>query len=162
MKSARVATLPKVAMKSSESSGNGYIIAITLAAAAISLVSVYSVIIVLFGMLPGLIAMIIDQEPRRYISRIVLTFNATGIMPYVAKILSSKGSSNMAIEIIVEPKTWLMIYTAASVGWVIYWAFPQIAIMLNNLKTQIRLQKLNYDLEKLVVEWGDEIKFKKN
>ena len=163
MKSARAVTLPKAAlMRSGETSGNGYIIAITLAAMCISVVSMYSVIIVMFGMLPGLIAMIVDQEPRRYISRIVLTFNATGVAPYIAKVLSGKGASNMAIEIIIDPRTWLMIYTSATIGWLVYWGFPQAAIMFNNIKTQIRLQKLNYDLDKLVEEWGDDIKSKKN
>ncbi len=161
MKSARVATLPKSAMgRPVESSGNGYIIVLTLVAAAMSMYSMYSVVIVMFGMLPGLIAMIVDQDPRRYISKIVLTFNATGVVPYVVKILSGSGSGSVAIEIIIEPKTWLTIYISASIGWLVYWIFPQIALFLNNVKTQIRLQKLNYDLDKLVEEWGDEIKTK--
>ncbi len=66
MKSARVAVLPKSAlMKPRESSGNGYIIALTLAAMSMSYFSMYSAVVVMFGMLPGLIAMILDQEPRR-------------------------------------------------------------------------------------------------
>ncbi len=161
MKSARVAVLPKSAlMKPRESSGNGYIIALTLAAMSMSYFSMYSVVVVMFGMLPGLIAMIVDQEPRRYISKIVLTFNATGVVPFVAKILAGDGSSSIAIEIIIDPKTWLIIYISASFGWLVYWVFPQMAIFLHSIKAQVRLQKLNYDLEKLTHEWGDEIKTK--
>jgi hypothetical protein len=145
-------------VKTESSSGNGYIIILTLVAMIVSLISIYSVVIVLFGMLPGLIAMIIDPEPKRYISKIVLTFNFTGIFPFIAKIISATPSNTAAIEVIIEPKTWLIIYSSAAIGWIIYWSFPQLAIMYNNLKIQIRIRKLDHELNRLVEEWGDEIK----
>lgn len=163
MRTQRAGRTPNSApMKSrkTESSSNMYIIAITLSAMGVSLVSLYSVILVMFGMLPGLIAMIIDQETKRYISKIVLTFNAAGLAPFIAKVLSSKGSSSIAIDMIIDPRTWLMIYLAASIGWIVYWAFPQIGIALNNMKTQIIIQKLNFEMDRLVEEWGDDIKSK--
>ena len=66
----------KKTTRTSENNSNWYIGLMTLVAMGMSLVSIYSIIIVLFGMLPGLIAMIVDQEPKRYISKIVLSFNA--------------------------------------------------------------------------------------
>jgi uncharacterized membrane protein len=143
-----------------ENSSNGYIIAITLSAMVVSLVSLYSVILVMFGMLPGLIAMIIDQESKRYISKIVLTFNAAGVAPFIAKVLSSNGANSVAVDMIIDPKTWLVIYIAASVGWIVYWLFPQVGIAMNSIKTQITVQRLNFEMEKLVQEWGDDIKSK--
>ena len=143
-----------------ESSSNSYIIAITLTAMCASLISIYSVILVMFGMLPGLIAMIIDQEAKRYISKIVLTFNATGVAPFMAKVLSSKGDGNVAIDLIIDPRTWLMIYLAASVGWIVYWVFPQVGTVFYNMKAQITIQKLNFELDRLVEEWGEEIRSK--
>ena len=140
------------------SSGQGYILSLTLAAMAMSLISAYSVIIVLFGMLPGLIAMIIDQEARRYISKIVLSFNATGFLPFLLKVLKSSSSNTVAIEIIVDPRTWLTIYISASIGWLIYWILPYFFTSINNLKIQFRIQQLNFELERLVSEWGEEIK----
>lgn len=140
------------------SSGQGYILTLTIAAMAMSLISAYSVIIVLFGMLPGLIAMIIDQEARRYISKIVLSFNATGCLPFLLKVLKSSSSNAVAIEIIVDPRTWLTIYISASIGWFLYWILPYFFTSINNLKIQFRIQQLNFELERLVSEWGEEIK----
>jgi len=144
--------------RGSESSGNGYIVLLTLSAMLVSLISMYSVIIVLFGMLPGLIAMIIDQESRRYISKIVLTFNATGVFIFLAKLFSGNASNDMAIEMIINPQTWMVIYLSASVGWIIYWAVPQMAVMLNNIRIQFQVQKLDFELQKLTEEWGGDIK----
>lgn len=152
---ARTMQMPKPAQVST---GQGYIISLTLAAMAMSLISAYSVIIVLFGMLPGLIAMIVDQDARRYISKIVLSFNCTGCLPYILKVLKSASSNSVAIEIIVDPRTWLTIYTSASIGWFIYWALPHFFTAINNIKVQFRIQQLNFELDRLVAEWGDEIK----
>lgn len=153
----------RIVPKAPESNSNWYIGLMTLIAMGMSLVSIYSIIIVLFGMLPGLIAMIVDQEPKRYISKIVLSFNATGLSIYLSRILFAKESANsLAVEYIIEPQTWLTIYSSAAVGWLIYWAIPHFAITLNNLKIQFRVQQLNLELEKLVQEWGDEIRFKNN
>lgn len=140
------------------SSGTGYIVAISLMAMLISAYSMYSVIIVLFGLLPGLVAMIVDQEPKRYISKIVLTFNALGIAPFIIKILRSASGNGAAIEIIIDPRTWMMIFSGAAVGWVLYWVFPQIAIFLHNMKVNIRIKQLEIELAKLSNEWGDDIK----
>jgi hypothetical protein len=149
--------------KTSTASSNWYIGLMTMVAMGMSIISIYSIIIVLFGMLPGLIAMIIDQEPKKYVSKIVLSFNFTGLCLYLSKIIAAHESANsMAIEFIISPQTWLTIYSAAAVGWMVYWAFPYFAISLNNLKIQFRVQQLNLELEKLVQEWGDEIRFKNN
>ena len=153
----------KKTTRTSENNSNWYIGLMTLVAMGMSLVSIYSIIIVLFGMLPGLIAMIVDQEPKRYISKIVLSFNATGLSIYLSRILAAKESANaVAVEYIIEPQTWLTIYSSAAVGWIIYWAIPHFAITLSNIKIQFRIQQLNLELEKLVQEWGDEIRFKNN
>lgn len=141
-----------------QTQGNGYILALTFSAMLMSLISAYSVIIVLFGMLPGLIAMIVDQDSKRYISKIVLSFNATGCLPFIIKILKSSSSNTAAMEMIVEPRTWLTIYASAAIGWALYWTFPHFFLAINNLKMQFRIQQLNYELDSLVTEWGDEIK----
>lgn len=142
----------------SSSSGTGYVIAIVAMAMLVSAYSMYSVIIVLFGLLPGMVAMIIDQDPRRFISKIVLTFNGLGLAPFLIKIIRSKSGNSVAIEIIIDPRTWMMIFAAAAVGWVLYWVFPQVALMLHNMKINLRIKHLEMEMSKLCGEWGDDIK----
>lgn len=148
--------------KPSESSriGNVYIIIICLAMLGISSISIYAVIILLFGLLPGLIAVIIDQEPNRFISKIVLSFNFSGIAPYIIRIIAegSDSGNKLAVNLIIDPRTWMGIYGAAAFGWLVYYIFPQIAIMYNNITTQVRVKQLDKELSALTEEWGEEIK----
>lgn len=148
--------------KPAESSGmsNLYLILICFVGLGISAISMYAVIILLFGLLPGLIAVIIDQEHNKFISKIVLSFNFSGIVPYLIRIIaegSDKGNK-LAINLIIDPRTWMAIYGAAAFGWFVYWIFPQIATLYNNILTQIKIKQLDRELNLLAEEWGEEIK----
>lgn len=147
-----------VAAKQSDTGVNTYLIGISVAAVAMSLVSMYAVVVVLFGLLPGLIAMIIDQDPKRFISKIVLSFNAVGIIQPIVTMMKAGGSKSIGLEILIEPQTWLMIYSAASIGWAVYWIVPQLVVQAHNIKAQLRIQQLTFEMDRLTVEWGDEIK----
>lgn len=137
---------------------NTYVVVISLLAMAVSLISIYSVIIVLFGLLPGMIAMIVDQDPKHYISKIVLNYNGLGILPYLFKIFQSHNPNKEAIDMIIDPRTWMLIFAASGLGWLVYWIFPQAAIALQNLKLNLRTRQLEMELNRLYAEWGDEIK----
>jgi len=118
---------------------NTYILVISLIAMGCSAISIYSVIIVLFGLLPGMVAIIVDQDRNHYISKIVLNYNAIGIVPFVFKILQSSNQNNMAISLIIDPRTWMLIFSSAALGWFVYW-------------------QLESELDKLAAEWGQEIR----
>ncbi len=131
--------------------------AIGIVALLFSLISPYSVILVLFGLLPSLIAMIIDPEKDGCIWKMVTLFNSIGILPYLIKISKSSGSA-FVLEIIINPQTWMVIFTAASIGWILYWIFPQIAVLIKDLKINAKIAKLEKELDDLAKEWGEEIK----
>lgn len=156
----RVGAMATPKKQSGYSIGNFYIVILCLIGLGISAISMYAVIILLFGLLPGLIAVIIDQEPNKFISKIVLSFNFSGIVPYLIRIIaegSDKGNK-LAINLIIDPRTWMAIYGAAAFGWFVYWIFPQIAIMYSNITTQLKVKQLEKELSVLAEEWGEEIK----
>lgn len=134
-----------------------YMIIISILALVLSVISVYSVLLSVFALLPGLVAMIIDQDRHHYISKIVILYNITGLAPYLVKILRSSSPNSIAIDIIVDPHSWLVIFSSAALGWIIYWVFPAIAIAIYNLKINLRTAELEAELKKLAAEWGNEI-----
>lgn len=134
-----------------------YITIISILALILSIISVYSVLLALFGILPGLVAMIIDQDRMRYISKIVVLYNVTGLAPFLVKILRSSSPNAVAVDIIVDPHSWMIVYSSAAIGWVIYWVFPHIAISIYTLKVNLRVAELENELKKLSLEWGNEI-----
>jgi hypothetical protein len=135
-----------------------YIVSIAFSSLLLSIHSVYLVLVIIFGILPGMVAILIDQEHNRYISKIVLAFNCMGLMPYVARIIRSSMSDMVAIDMIVEPVTWMVIYGAAAVGWMVYWFFPEAGQIINTMIINSKVTKLQQELDELAAEWGEEIK----
>lgn len=147
-------------MSGPRSSGMGvnlYFILICILTLSVSLISIYAVLLVLFGLLPAMIAIIIDQEPQRYISKLVSIYNTIGIVPFIQKIIKSSNANNTAIEIILDPKSWMIIFCAAAIGWTLYWIFPHGAITLHKINIANKIRELRAELKTLTDEWGDEI-----
>ena len=148
----------KIVAKKKSGIGKTTIILMVLASMAVGIISVYSVVILVFGILPGMIALIVDYDPRQYLAKIVMSFNAVGVFPYIIQILNSSVANVTAMKLITSPKTWLVIYSAAGVGWVIYSIFPQIAMMLMPFYNQSRIDALNKEMNELSEDWGEGIR----
>lgn len=139
-------------------SANLYLMLAALLIIALSSISVYCVVIVFFGMLPGMIACIIDQEPKRYISKIVLSFNSIGVLPHLISLIKGQTSGQMSFETIIDPMNWFMMYGAAALGWTVYWLFPQCAVFLSRIRNSSRKNEILSELDELSREWGESIK----
>ncbi|MBA8667212.1 hypothetical protein H1Q59_04830 [Holosporaceae bacterium 'Namur'] len=132
---------------------------ITVLMVIIAVFSTHVLFLILFGMLPGFIAGVVDRYQNRYLTKIVLMFNFAGVAPYLIQIILNYSQAHeMAIKFILEPKTWLYIYSYSTVGWVVYWCFPNINLLIKNVLVQFKINKLNDELDKLVNEWGKEVK----
>ncbi len=151
------ASPPKLIRTSIMESSTLYTIVASVVALVLSVISVYSVLLTAFGILPGLVAVIIDQDKNRYISKIVMLYNITGLAPYLVKILQSSSPNAIAIDIIVDPHSWMIIFSSAALGWTIYWIFPQVAIFIYTFKINLRISDLETELKSLTSEWGNEI-----
>ena len=128
-----------------------------------SIISVYLVIVIFFGMLPSLIAITVDKDPQRYLSQMVLIYNSLGISLPVIKIIRNSASNIFVIDIVMDPlMTWLIIYSSAALGWIIYWVFPEIAYVVNSTKNNFKIKILNQEAKLLTDEWGNEILNKSN
>src|SRR5579885_453971 len=71
------------------------------------------------GMLPSLVAAVVDSNPRRYITISVTIANLGGmVMPGLAfmKLGMTIGG---ALQVLGDPQNWLVMYGAAGVGWVL-------------------------------------------
>lgn len=134
---------------------------IALAILCILLLSIYSAYLVLmiaFGVLPGMVAVLIDQERQKYISKIVMMFNIVGITPYIFKIVHNNDPDFIAVDLMAEPITWMVIFGSAAIGWLIYWFFPEAALVFFDAKIENRISKLQKELDELCKEWGDDIR----
>lgn len=139
------------------SKANVYMLVIVLSCIALYSISPYALILTGFGLLPGFIAIIIDQDKERYISHIVMSLNLAGLVPYLYKVFKYKSSAT-TIETIIDPKTWLVIFSSAAIGWIIYWLVPQVANMCYSVIIKAKISNLRKELDELSEEWGEDIK----
>ena len=81
----------------------------------------------LVGLLPTVVSVVTDRTPGHRATWCVATTNIAGMLPIIAK--SFKGDNDMAaaIELLVDPINWLVMYVGAGMGWVLLWIGPAIA-----------------------------------
>lgn len=129
-------------------------LAITASMLAISL---YAFLLLLMGMLPGIVALFTDRRAGRFASGTISFFNFIGLAPYLSKILTSPTPDIIAQNMIVEPFMWLIIYSAAGIGWIMLWLMPQLGVAVLVTRADMIINKSKTAQRALIDEWGPDI-----
>ncbi|CAN0593002.1 unnamed protein product, partial [Laminaria digitata] len=85
-----------------------------------------SVIILVVGMIPTIVAYIIDLTPGRYAARCVAGLNIAGVVPFLHRLWTSTNDMHAAIAIVTDVYAWLAFYMASGVGWLLFVSLPGI------------------------------------
>jgi hypothetical protein len=120
-------------------------------------VSYYACAFFALGMLPGIVAIIVDRGVGRFASKTVIACNFIGILPYLFDIGMTYERSLASKQLMAEPMTWLVIYGSSAVGWMLIWILPQITLMVFTLKADMKKKALKEEQVKLLDEWGEEV-----
>lgn len=109
------------------------------------------------ALLPAIVAYIVDTKPKQPIFITVAALNFAGIVPYVFHIAMSANMLQSSVEVMSDPYSWLYIYSAASVGWLLILFCP--AFCRGALKAMRRGQVMHLESQqkKLAEEWGAEV-----
>lgn len=121
-------------------------------------VSGYAFIFVLFGMLPAIVAMTIDRRVTRSASNTIGAFNLMGVMPYLIQLWNSTEVSREAQHILTDVYVWFYVYSAAALGWIMIWIMPQIWANIILSRAHNKVNYLKQAQDKLVEEWGSEVR----
>ncbi len=120
----------------------------------------YTYIFFLVGMLPTIVAYIVDQHSHRPIFKIVCAMNLSGVFPYIFNIAARGNSFDSVTTSIGDPIVWLVMYSAASMGWVLVWASPHIALLFLKGIYAGQSMRLESTQQKLLDEWGQDIRLR--
>jgi len=110
------------------------------------------------GMLPGMVTGILDGRPGRFAAKTVVAFNLSGISPHAAAIFSSGSPNTTAQSIFNNPTVWLLVYGFAAFGWGVVYLIPHITQLYLEIKANFTVKKLHNFQDKLVDEWGEDVK----
>jgi len=109
------------------------------------------------GMLPSFVAAAVDRAPRRYFTRTVGAMNLAGLVPGVLHLWEAGITFASLRQVASSPWTWLAVYGAAGVGWLLFFTAPTVASALLDVKVDETQRRLEARTKTLVEEWGDEV-----
>ena len=133
------------------------LILIPLALVGVLIISLPSIILVFFGMLPTLVALIVDRTSQKYAVFCVGGTNFSGVFPYLLDLWSGEHTAGSAIEILTDVFSLLLMYGAAGFGWMIFIAVPPVVGVFLTVMAQRRVSQLRRVQKELIEEWGEDV-----
>lgn len=106
------------------------------------------------GFVPTLVALMVDDTPRRYAARTVLGLNFAGVAPYIVKLWSGQNDIAAAGRIITDPFALVVMLGAAAIGWMMFLGFPGLVTSVSTMNAHRRIAQLKERQRALIEEWG--------
>lgn len=116
-----------------------------------------TMIVLFFGMLPTLVAYIIDRSPQKSATFSVGSINFIGVFPYVLDLWSSMNTIDEALNMVTDLFSMLIMYSAAAFGWLLFMAMPAVVSSFVIVLQQRKVAQLRAEQKDLIEEWGPEV-----
>ncbi len=113
-------------------------------------------LLVAVGMIPSLVAYIVDRDPDKTAAMTVAPLNICGILPFTMDMWKHQHTMQAATQALADPLTWLVMYGAAAIGWALYFLVPPIVTNFEVMRAEARIETLIGKKKDLVEEWGPE------
>lgn len=114
-------------------------------------------IILAIGMIPTIVAAIVDRTEGKMRAVTVGAINFAGCTPFMIEVFKKGNTMDVAIAYIVQPRTIVVMYFAAAMGYLIDWAMTGIVSSIMVQKTKRRLKDIEKTKKELIERWGPEV-----
>lgn len=109
------------------------------------------------GLLPTLVALFTDTDPDKSSTATIGFMNLAGVLPFLVDLWKKGQTMDVAIVILREPRTWLIMFGAAAIGHLLLFIIPPIMTSMTISRMESRLSSLKEGLEQLRAIWGPEV-----
>lgn len=116
-----------------------------------------TVMLFFFGMLPTIVAYLVDRTQEKYATFCVASMNFCGVFPYMMELWMEGHTTFIATEILADVFSLVIIYGAAAFGWVIFTSVPPVVASFLSVIAQQRVSTLRLLQRKLIEEWGEAV-----
>ncbi len=116
-----------------------------------------TMLVLTLGLLPTLVAFVVDLHPKKYAARSVGFLNFAGILPFLVVLWSGRHDLLSAMRILTDVYAWLVVYAAAAMGWLVYLGMPSVAGFIMQIHAARRIRVLETRRKALIREWGEDI-----
>lgn len=114
-------------------------------------------VIMVVGMIPTLVAAIVDRSEGRMRALTIGAMNFAGCVPFMLEVFKKGNGLETSIAYMLEPQTIVVIYFAAAMGYLIDWAMTGIVSSILVQRTKNRLREIQKDQKDLTERWGMEV-----
>jgi len=149
-----------VAKKKKNKSKNGMSMGgriLAVAGLVTAIVFMPTTIFLCFAMLPTVVAALIDRSGKGTRAVTIGSMNIAGCTPFLIELWTKSHTPDMALTLITDPRTIIVIYCAAGAGYLIDWAMTGIIGTLMVQRGTQRLKDIKKKQKELVERWGEEV-----
>jgi hypothetical protein len=124
---------------------------------AFMLISLPTVMLVFFGLLPSIVAWIVDRTEQKYATACVFGLNFSGLFPFLLEIWFEDHILDAAMRVLTDVFDLMIIYGAAGFGWMLYMALPPFVTTFLSVMSEHRLTVLKENQANIIEEWGENV-----
>ncbi len=114
-------------------------------------------VIMVVGMVPTIVAGVVDRTKGKVRTLTVGAMNFAGCAPFMIEVFKSGNNISTAITYILQPRTIVVMYFAAGMGYLIDWAMTGIVSSIMVQKAKKRIKDIQKQQKDLVERWGPEV-----
>ncbi len=119
--------------------------------------SLPTLLVMFCGLLPTLVAALLERGDNRYAWICVGGLNFSGLAPWLFTLWFGHHELSYAIQEITGLTMLLTSFGAAALGWLLYLAMPPVVTTVLSATSQRRAIVLAAQQRKLVEQWGEEV-----
>lgn len=123
----------------------------------LALIFLPTTLLLAIGMLPTVVAVIIDREPEKYAAITVAPLNFCGVLPWLIKLWRGHHTMADALASLSDPLTLMIMLGAAGAGWLLYYGIPPVVAAVITQRNNTEIKRMREHQAKLVAEWGAEV-----
>ncbi|NBX74297.1 MAG: hypothetical protein EBZ69_04340 [Alphaproteobacteria bacterium] len=113
--------------------------------------------IVLPGLLPAMVAFVVDRDREKAAAITVFALNSAGVLPLVVDLVKKGHDFDAAFTILGNPASWMMMYGAAGMGWLLVFFIPPLVVSLMQASAESRIKEIADQQGHLRKTWGNAV-----
>lgn len=130
---------------------------VAIGALGLLLLALPTTMVLAIGMAPTLGAFFADKTPGHYLTKCVAGMNFAGVIPSLYHLWITGHDLKTANGIVTDLHTWLLMYCAGGMGWLLFMGLPGAVAIFRSLNATRRIYVLREQQKLLINEWGDSI-----
>ncbi|MFY8092700.1 MAG: hypothetical protein ACOVN0_04380 [Niveispirillum sp.] len=137
--------------------GGGSALLLLVLLAPAGLMMMPTSVLILAGLAPTFVAYLIDRDPEKSAALTVGAMNLCGVAPYIVRLWQRGHEMSVTLRMLADPGTWLVMFGAAAMGWLLYFFIPQIVAAVMSLRSQSKIKELEERRGMLIADWGTDV-----